>query len=148
MIAQMAKSNEPGFGNLMSDHLDLALQSHRDANSITIQDLDYNILKDFVLFPNFIYNFESFVHKLVLEQKVESNVKLRYLAFLTSTTSKDDEAIKESIKYCFNLLLFVRAEASSIEHFEAKNFPDVLELPIFDVVEDEFLKAIQILLKY
>lgn len=150
MIAHVAQLNEHNFGNLMNDQLVLALHSHRDINNVTIQDLDYKTLKDFVLFPNFTLNYDSFVHKLILEREVTLNVKLRYLAFLTSTkvfTSKDSEAINQSLKYCFNLLLFVRASTSD-EHLEAEQFPDFLELPIFDKIEHKILKAIQMLLKY
>ena len=152
MIAHLAQFNEHNFGNLMNDQLVLALHSHRDINNVTIQDLDYKTLKDFVLFPNFTLNFDSFVHKLVLEHEVAFNVKLRYLAFLTSTkifTARDNEVINENLKYCFNLLLFVRASTSH-EHLESKIFPDFLELPIFHNIEDKFLflKAIRMLLEY
>lgn len=150
MIAHIAQVNGHNFGNLMNDQLVLALHSHRDINNVTIQDLDYRTLKDFVLFPNFTLNFDSFVHKLILEREVALSVKLRYLAFLTSTkvfTSKDNATINQSLKYCFNQLLFVRA-STTFEHLEAEQFPDFLELPIFDEIEHKLLKAIRMLLEY
>lgn len=150
MIAHITQVNEHNFGNLMNDQLVLALHSHRDINNVTIQDLDYRTLKDFVLFPNFTLNFDSFVYKLILERGVALSVKLRYLAFLTSTkvfTSRDNETINQSLKYCFNQLLFIRA-SSTFEHLEAEQFPDFLELPIFDEIEHKILKAIRMLLEY
>lgn len=150
MIAHIAQLNEQNFGSLMTDQLVIALHSHLDINNVTIQDLNYETLKCFVLFPNFNLNFDSFVHKLVLEREVALNFKLRYLAFLTSTkvfTAKDNEAVYNNLKYCFNLLLFVRASTSH-EHLETADFPDFSEFPIFDKIECKLLKAIRMLLEY
>lgn len=150
MIAHLAQLNEHNFGTLMNDQFALALNSHRDLNNVMIQDLDYKTLEDFVLFPNFTLNFDSFVHKLVLEHDVALNVKLRYLAFLTSAkmfTARDKGLINDNLKYCFNLLLFVRASTSH-EHLETNYHPDFLELPIFHNIEYKLLKAIRMLLEH
>lgn len=146
MIAQLAQNHQHNFVN---DQFVLALNSHRDINDVMIQDLDYQTLKDFVLFPNFIHNFDSFVHKLVLEHTVPMNVKLRYLAFLTSVKifiAKDIKMANENLKYCFDLIIFVRS-LSSNEQIQTGDFWAFSDLPIFHNIENNMLKIIKMLLK-
>lgn len=148
MIAHLAQLFEHISGNTMNEQLILALHSHRDINNVIIQDLDYDTLRHFVLFPNFALNYDEFIQKLVLERSVPLHLKLRYLAFLTSVKlfmAKDRNDINENLKYCFNLLLYVRS--STHENDQSEHATDFLKLPIFHKTEDKILKAIKVLLE-
>lgn len=133
----------------MSDQLVLAIQSHRDINTVMIQDLDYSTLSYFVFFPNFIVNFDDFVHKLVLERGVSLNVKLRFLSFLVIVKifmAKDSKEITVNLKYCFDLIFYLRASTSN-EDYWAKRDNIFLEPPLLNNIEDKMLKAIRQLLE-
>lgn len=149
MIAHLLQLNEQNFGNTMSDQLVLAMQSHRDINTVMTQDLDYSTLSYYVLFPNFAANFDDFVHKLVLERGVSLNVKLRYLSFLIIVKvfmAKDCKAITENLKYCFDLILYLRASTSN-EDYWTERVNDFLEPPLLNNNEDKILQAIRIILE-
>lgn len=150
MIAQLYRDSNMPLSKFNSDQHFLSLSSHCDINGISFQELDYDKLKAFVLFPNFLFNLEIFLQNLISGKSGPVQTKLRYLSYLLCVKiffAKNVQQIEDAMKSCFDMALFVKFCNPSSENDQIDSEFSPLELPIFQDRENDLLKAILVLLQ-
>lgn len=149
MIAQIYCSIKNASNKLTTDQHILSLDSHCDVNGISLQELDFDKLKSFVLFPDFIVNLEIFVQNLIMDKLTSIQTKFRYISYLLCVkifSAKNSREIEYTMKSCFDMSLFVKfCNNYSHENNQPNNECFPLELPIFRDDPHQILRAMLVL---
>ena len=160
MAAQLIRDNEHNSNKLLTDQHLLALNTHRDFEPVSMNDLNYERISYLALFPKFIINFQNFVRKLIVKHDVHFSVKLRYIGYLSCIVafSQNNQKFIDEMRSCFDLALYVRATSvtqgtqSAVESvaigcsLDFEDF-DPSELNLFKENNETLIKAIYLLLK-
>jgi hypothetical protein len=125
-----------------------AMESHLDLNTITFQGIDLDNIGNFILLPSFVEDFKKYVNVLIRDRNANYQTKLRFLYYLlcvASFSSRTRSIFISSLRYIFNLVLYVKS-FEKLNSEKIKNVFPFSECEFFRQNTDSLSKAILMLL--